>query len=213
MFKRHHVRVGFAGLVAAAVAGSTVAAAPAQAAPSSERAGERSLVKVLAADKGFDRNARDFDILEAVVKAVLKAKPDSPVGLLADGDTRLTAFLPTDGAFRALVKDLTGTSFHREARVTKALTKAVDVDTAETVLLYHVVAGKTLPSNKVVALNGERVKTAAGPAIKVVVKGKRVIIRDKDFNDRNAVVVSLDINRGNKQIGHGIDRVLRPADL
>lgn len=44
-------------------------------------------------------------------------------------------------------------------------------------------------------------------------QGKRVIIRDKDFDDRNAVVVNLDINRGNKQIGHGIDRVLRPADL
>ena len=33
------------------------------------------------------------------------------VAVLADGNTRLTAFLPTDRAFQRLVKDLTGKKF------------------------------------------------------------------------------------------------------
>ena len=72
-------------------------------------AGTRSLVAVLTADKnGFDRNRKDFDILTAAVKAVLAAKPDSPVGVLANGKVRVTAFIPNDRAFRLLVRDLTG---------------------------------------------------------------------------------------------------------
>src|SRR4051794_22828744 len=68
--------------------------------------GERSLVTVLTKDTGgFDRNNKDFDVLTAAVKAVLAAKPASAVGVLADGSVALTAFIPTDGAFRQLAKE------------------------------------------------------------------------------------------------------------
>ena len=41
----------------------------------------------------------------------------------------------------------------------------------------------------------------------------RVTLVDADRNDRNPAVVKFNINKGNKQIAHAIDRVLRPVDL
>ena len=36
---------------------------------------------------------------------------------------------------------------------------------------------------------------------------------DADPDDANPYVVRADLNKGNRQIAHGIDRVLRPVDL
>ena len=57
---------------------------------------------------GSTATGGDFDILDKAVHTVLAAKPRSAVAVLADGSVRLTAFLPTDRAFRGLVTDLTG---------------------------------------------------------------------------------------------------------
>ncbi|WP_205474363.1 fasciclin domain-containing protein [Nocardioides sp. SYSU D00038] len=203
-----------AGAVAAI--GALAPATSAEAAPSA--AGKRSLVKVLAADGvRFDKNWKDFDIMEAAALAVLDAKPDSPVGLLARGGTRLTAFLPTDRAFQRLVRSLTGSTPRTEKRTVAAILAAADVDTIETILLYHVVPARTLTSPKVVAAakKGGTVTTAQGGTIKLhVIKGA-VTLLDKDRDARNprAIPALLDLNRGNRQVAHGIDRVLRPADL
>lgn len=212
MNTRHTAKLGLAGLVTAAVAGTTLAA-PAHAQESSAEPGTRSLAKVLGADRGFDRNWHDYDILEKAVLTVLKAKPSSPVSVLAKGNQRVTAFLPTDAAFRALVKDLTGTQRKTERGTFRALARIADVDTVESVLLYHVIVGKTLGAKKIVKRDGKAIKTALGATITVKVKGKKVILVDQDRNDRNPRVVVVNINQGNKQIAHGIDRVLRPIDL
>lgn len=201
-----------AGLVAALAASATaLTALPAEAAP-----GNRSIAKVLAADGNrFDRTWGDFDITEKAVLAVLEAKPDSAVRLLTQGSKRATVFVPTDHAFRLLVGDLTGKKPGTEAKTFKAVA-GLGVDTIEAVLLYHVVAGKTLVSEKVVGADGSYVRTAAGTTFKVVVNHEGVVrIQDKDRNDENAEAIPrlLDINRGNKQVAHGIDRVLRPVDL
>src|SRR5689334_628135 len=96
-----------AAVVAAVVVAVPLAAGPAAATGKSKPLGTRSLAAVLTADKsGFDRNGRDYDILTAAVLAVLKAKPGSPVGVLTDGTTALTAFLPSDTAFERLVADI-----------------------------------------------------------------------------------------------------------
>ena len=92
------------------------------------------------------------------------------------------------------------------------------VDTIETVLLYHVVPGKTLTSNKVLKADGAKLTTAQGGKITVKVKTKpsvSVTLKDRDKNaqDPKAVLKALDLNKGNKQVAHGIDRVLRPIDL
>ena len=46
-----------------------------------------------------------------------------------------------------------------------------------------------------------------------MVNGPAIRLKDRDGNSRNARVIAVDINKGNKQIAHGIDRVLRPIDL
>jgi len=199
---------------AATVFGATLPAEAAQAPK------EKSLVSVLTADNNtFDKNSKDFDILTEAALAVVGAKPDSPVGLLADGSVRLTAFAPTDQAFRHLAKDLTGKTVRSEKKIFSTLVELAGVDTIEQVLLYHVVAGKTLTSNKVLKAKGATLTTAQGGTLKVKItkkKGSPVItLKDQDRNDKDAKVIltAIDLNKGNKQVAHGIDQVLRPIDL
>ena len=101
----------------------------------------RSRAALLAKDgSGFDRSWNDFDITDNAVAAMLKAKPDSPVGVLADGTTPLTAFLPTDRAFQRLAESVTGKHVKTEKGVFTAVA-GLGIDTVEAVLLYHVVPG------------------------------------------------------------------------
>ena len=209
-------------LTASALAlGSMAVASPASAAPAQAKPGKTSLAEVLTSDNNqFDKNSGDFDILTEAALAVIGAKPDSPVALLADGNTRLTAFAPTDQAFRLLAKDLTGKTIRSEKKIFSSLVDLAGVDTIETILLYHVVPGATLTSGKVLKADGAKLDTAAGDTVKVKVKVREhrapvVKLRDRDRNDRNprAILDALDINKGNKQIAHAIDRVLRPIDL
>lgn len=204
--------------VAAVAAGSTlVAAGPAQAgdAGDARKAGTTSLAEVLAADgTRFDKNWKDFDIVERAVLTVLEAKPDSPVGVLADGEQALTAFVPTDNAFRRLVRDLTG-STPRTEKATFNTVATVGVDTIETILLYHVVPGATINSKQAAASDGAKLTTAQGKKVKVSVRTNNIFLVDKDYDDRNPRLITrlLDVNKGNEQIAHGIHRVLRPIDL
>ena len=195
-------------------AGAGVALAPAASA-----AGTTSLASVLAADGDtFDRNWYDFDIVDQAVAAVLAAKPDSPVAVLADGSVPLTAFIPNDRAFQVLAHDLTHRWYRSEAKVLSAIAGAVGVDAVEQVLLYHVVPGATIDSRTALASNGARLTTAQGGAITVKVWSKRcgiVQLKDRDRNDLDPFLVrsKLDINKGNAQIAHGISLVLRPLNL
>src|SRR4051812_15135880 len=132
------------GKRAVAVAAVAVAAAGLTAAPASAhgKLGTRSLAAGLTADKsGFDRNGRDFDILTAAVQAVLKAKPGSAVGVLADGTKPLTAFIPTDAAFKKLVADIQGTRRLPTEKAAFTAVAGLGIGTVEAVLLYHVVPG------------------------------------------------------------------------
>ena len=206
-------------LAASALALTTMATAPAANAAVAAKPGTTSLAEVLTADGNtFDKNKNDFDIVTEAALAVVGAKPDSPVALIADGDTRLTVFAPTDQAFRLLAKDLTGQTIKSEKKIFEALVELAGVDTIETVLLYHVIPGKTLTSPKVLKADGARLTTAQGGKVKVDVKMKpslSITLKDRDKNDQDPKVVlkALDLNKGNKQVAHGIDRVLRPIDL
>lgn len=199
-------------LVGVAPPASAASHAPAAATAAS---GQRSLAAVLASDRnGFDHNPNDFDVLEAAVKAVLAAKPSSPVTVLADGSQPLTAFLPTDRAFRRLVHALTGRWVRSERHVFEAVA-TLGVDNVEQVLLYHVVPGATIDRRAALRSDGAKLTTALGPTITVDVRRhpRRVVLLDRDPNAYNPRIVKFDINRGNRQIGHAINRVLRPADL
>ena len=176
--------------------------------------GTRSLAAVLAKDgAGFDRNWNDFDIVDNAVTAVLTAKPGSAVGVLADGTVALTAFLPTDRAFRHLASDLTGKHYSSESAVF-ADVASLGIDTVEAVLLYHVVPGATVTYRQALQSDGAALTTASGGIVTVdVVGGWFVSLVDADPTDRNPYVVRANINKGNAQIAHGISEVLRPLDL
>ncbi len=205
------VAAGAAILMAAPSAASAAPAAP---------TGTRSLAAVLTANGNgqFDGNPFDYDIVTQAVLAVVGAKPASPVGLLTKGDVALTAFLPPDFAFRDFVRQLTGKSYASEKDVFNALVDAAGVATIETVLLYHVVPGATITSSDALNADGAALATAQGGTVKVdvVVKWLGVVkLIDKDPTDANPYLnpFALNINKGNKQIAHGITAVLRPVDL
>ena len=207
---RRLVATGAAVLLSGTLAATAVG--PAQADSSS--LGTRSLAKVLAKDgSGFDHKWHDYDIVDNAVGAVLAAKPGSAVGVLADGKKSVTAFLPDDRAFRILVKDLTGKKPRTEKQTFQAVA-ALGIDTVETVLLYHVVPGTRINYRQALKADGVRLTMASGGIVKVDVrKGKRVKLLDADRNDANPRIVEKNINKGNRQIAHGINRVLRPVNL
>jgi hypothetical protein len=208
---------------AAVVAGLAVALAvplTASTAHAGSAGSNTSLAEVLAADGNeLDGNWSDFDIVDAAVNAVLAEKPGSPVAVLADGDVDLTAFVPTDRAFRWLVGDLAGDKPASEQATFDAVA-SLGIDTVETVLLYHVVPGPAIDYRTARKADGARLETASGKRLRVAVvkrKGQAPKVRlvDRDRDDYNALVLSelRNLNRGNPQIAHGISRVLRPVDL
>jgi uncharacterized surface protein with fasciclin (FAS1) repeats len=213
-------RIAAATAAAALVVTGAVVAAPVSGAapvPPTASLGSKPLAAVLTANGGgtFDQNWGDFDIVTRAVLAVLKAKPESDVKVLTDGSVALTAFIPTDRAFQRLVTALTGKTLGSERAVFKAVA-GLGIPTVEAVLLYHVVPGATIRSGQALKADGAVLTTAAGATIKVAVTdAPQIILRDKDYDSRNARVIlsKVDINKGNKQIAHGINRVLRPINL
>ena len=207
---------------AAAMAVGAVAVAPAASAGASEP-GTKSLAAVLGNDlkpgNGFDKNWNDYDIVREAIDAVIATKgvDGTTVAVLADGSVPVTAFIPNDRAFRKLVNDLTGDRPATEKKTFKTVA-GLGIDTVEAVLLYHVVAGSTLSSIDAVKADGASIETALGADVRIKVASVDpldVRVRDLDHDSRNARLVSgqLDINEGNYQVAHGIDRVLRPLDL
>jgi len=200
-----------AALGAAALIGATALVA----APAANAAdGNKSLATVLKAGQAkFDQDDKDFDIVTKAVEAVLANKPDSAVAVLADGKTALTAFIPTDRAFKNLASALTNTTVKTEAGAFKAVA-GLGIDTVEAVLLYHVVPGATILSGDALKANGAKLKTALeGKVIRVRVTDKPAIIlgdyAPKLANPR-VNLDQVDINKGNKQVAHGINAVLLP---
>ena len=134
---------------AALVAGTAAGVPAAQAMD-----GNTSLASVLdVGNAKFDKSNNDFDILTKAAEAVLAAKPNSPVALLADGDTALTVFAPTDKAFKNLASALAGHNISSESDAFDAVA-GLGIDTVETVLLYHVIPGATIESPDALEANG-----------------------------------------------------------
>jgi uncharacterized surface protein with fasciclin (FAS1) repeats len=194
---------------AAALLGAAIIAPAAQAAE-----GETSLASVLKVGQSkFDKDFADFDILTRAAETVLAAKPNSNVKLLADGSVALTVFAPTDQAFMNLASALTGKKIKTEAAAFKAVA-GLGVDTVEQVLLYHVVPGAPILSQDALKANGAKLKSAdMNKTIKVkVTKAPAIILRDKapKLANPRVILTLVDINKGNKQVAHGIDGVLLP---
>ena len=211
-----------AAVVFAGAMATGLAAVPVQAAPAAAPApGEQSLAAVLTADGNgtFDKNWYDYDIVTQAVLGVLAAKPDSNVKLLTDGSVALTAFIPNDRAFRLLAHDISHKWYGTEKGVFDRLVKKLGINGIEKVLLYHVVPGGPILAKDALKADGAKLATGLpGASIKVDVQGRNVpviVLIDRDRNDYNPRVNpwQTDINEGNKQVAHGITRVLRPINL
>lgn len=194
--------------------GLVAATAPTQASTSHHPPGTRSLAQVLAMDgHGFDHNPRDFDIADKFVMRVLAAKPHSPLAILTKGRQPVTAFLPTDGAFRRAAVDIVGKRFTSERRVFRALLHVGGLEGAENVLLYHLVSGQTLTYRQLNSSAPTTLKTMQGGTLRTRVRHGRVLVLDRDKASPNARVIPAlsNINKGNRQIAHGITSVLSPV--
>ncbi|HEY5821562.1 MAG TPA: fasciclin domain-containing protein [Propionibacteriaceae bacterium] len=216
MIVRRIARLGCAVAVVAATALATTLPASAHTNTGGKEPGTSSLAALLAKDgSGFDKNWYDYDITDNAVAAVLAAKPNSAVAVLADGKTPVTAFLPNDRAFRRLASDLTGKSYKSESEVFTALAGKLGIDTIESVLLYHVVPGATVNYRQALRSDGAKLGTAlAGSTIQVKVSFCFFVsLKDADPDAQNAYVVQPNLNKGNLQIAHGISEVMRPVDL
>jgi len=184
-------------------------AGPAQAAP-----GTKSLASILLKDTtegqpNFDKNGQDFDILTAAVLAVLDADPESAVGLLTDGEVRLTAFIPVDAGFVKTAKAL-GVEAKTEKGLVNKLVDAFGVDGIEEILLYHVVPGAKINAKAAAASDGAELAMANEQTVKVNVTRDGIFLKDKNNEVANPKVIVTDINKGNEQIAHAINRVLLP---
>lgn len=197
-----------AGLAIAITAAVTLPAATASAHGNSKR----SLAEVLLSDSkwddenGFDYNAYDFDI----VTQALLLFPDLVEAASNPGD--YTVFLPTDQAFRRLVKNLTGNWVHAEADVFAAVA-GLGVPAVKSVLTYHIIAGARIDFATAKQSDGAELGTLNGETITVDVRGKywkTVVLIDKAPDFRDARVVWADIKASNG-IAHAIDRVLLPT--
>lgn len=145
-------------------------------------------------------------------KFTMDAKPESAVSVLADADTAVTAFIPTDGAFRKLVWQMGEHDWQTisEQEVFNAVA-GLGIDAVETVLLHHVVVGPAIDLKTAVGADGAALDSAAGQDLNVEV-GTSVRI-DGSYGGYWSAQVSLartDINEGNDQLAHVINNVLVP---
>ena len=194
---------------AAGLAAVPMMAGTAQAAPGTTSLGEVLLADTVKGAPSFDKNGRDFDILTAAVLGVLESNEESPVGLLLDGEVTLTAFIPTDKAFERTAGDL-GITAKNEAKLTGKLVDALGIHTIEQVLLYHVVPGAKINAKAAAKADDVKLDMANGQTVKVNVTKKGILLKDKARDVKNPKVIVTDINKGNKQIAHAINRVLLP---
>ncbi len=159
----------------------------------------------------FDSNLGDFDVFTSVFMDVWGALPETKVSAISKGDTALTAFVPTDRAFRKLVRHLTGKAPTSEEAIAAAVA-TLGAETLEKVLLYHVVVGDPILSPAALQANGATLNSAGGQSFRVKVDGTKITLIDKATKHTNAVVLlsKVDINKGNKQVAHGINQVMLP---
>ena len=138
-------------------------------------------------------NSKDHTTLVAAVKAA---------GLVETLQSKgpFTVFAPTNAAFDKLPKGTVET-----------LLKPENLKMLQTILTYHVVAGKMNASNIAMAIKKGKgkamLKTVSGGTLTAWMKGKKLYITDE--NGKSAKVTIADVNQSNGVI-HVVDAVVLP---
>jgi uncharacterized surface protein with fasciclin (FAS1) repeats len=162
-----------------------------------------SLVDVAVAASGGgtpDGNPHDFDLL------VQAASKTGLAPVLGDEGQRFTVFAPNDRAFVRLVADLSGSEPASEQAALDTAVAALGADKIKNVLLYHVVAGRTLGPLQV--LLADRLTMANGGTVEPY--GLRLRDETPALRDPRLVLSGLNIRATNGVI-HTINRVLVPT--
>ncbi len=140
--------------------------------------------------------------LSSLVAAVQFASNNNDlVDLLAAPGT-LTVFAPTNAAFDALARTLTGSSTARAADILVPANKAL----VRSVLQYHVLTSRVSSSQ---IPFGKAITPSAGGFFKIDLVGGKPVITDG--RNGKSTITTTDINAGNGVV-HLVDAVLLPAD-
>lgn len=211
-----------AATVAAALAPATAQAGPLVPTPSTTPANTPSttvpvtttvpapptIALVLAPYVGtFDTNNNNFNI----ATQVLLQFPDLAFATTKPGTN--TVFLPTDYAFRALVKALTGKVVVPERQVFQAIQRLGRTKVGA-IVRTHVLRNVRLGYGQALLSNGKVFTTWQGGTIRVQVTtvGRRaVVLQDGATTFADPKIINANIRASNGII-HVIDRVLLPAN-
>lgn len=174
--------------------------------------GINAISAVLNVDEfAFDSNLADFDIFTFLALDVMGKRPNTRIWRMADGFFPMTAFVPTDRAFKKLVKSLTGVSYQRERKIYEAA-RSLGTDKLNQIILYHFVFGDPILAADALAANGSLLTTPRGETFRVVYDGTLLKLRDKDRDRINPRVIldRVNLNEGNNHVIHPINGVLIP---
>jgi uncharacterized surface protein with fasciclin (FAS1) repeats len=169
----------------------------------------QTLAGILLSDEDmFDKNQNDFDI---VTEAILACS--DLAGPASDPEASLTAFLPTDKAFRILVEDVYGVSIKDEATLFATIATTLGCETIESVLKYHIVPGEIYAADVLALEDGTSVTTLLGATFAVDFKGRgQIRLMDNESALRDPIIRTTDIMADNG-VAHVIDRVLLPVSI
>jgi uncharacterized surface protein with fasciclin (FAS1) repeats len=155
--------------------------------------------------RGFDTDNDDFNI----ATHVLLQFPD--LVMAANKPGNITVFLPTDYAFRALVRSLTGVTVVPEVQVLKAVQR-LGTARLNAILRYHVVPGAKVTYGQLLRTNAFSLPTLQGGTVRIAATSTpfhTVVLRDMATRLPDAKVINADIAASNG-ILHVIDRVMLP---
>ena len=168
-----------------------------------------------------EKRKGNFNVIGQVVLALADAGVLTGADVEALSTAKLTAFLPTDLAFRRLAADVSGQKLWKvkESEVIPILTGALDLATIGAVVKYHIYAGGKVDFGTALKLdtnkrNGTDVVIAmySGGELGIDRRGGKLQLDDAGtagFGSNDPYVTRKNIRAGNALV-HGISEVLLP---
>jgi uncharacterized surface protein with fasciclin (FAS1) repeats len=210
-------------LIAAAAAVAVTATTLGVAGSASATGTAPTLGDILTSDAGalldYDTNDNDFDVIVNAVVALDAANPGGVefVNTLFDRNASLTAFVPTDGAFKRLVKEFAGADV-TEDQVVATLVGALGAPTIENVVLYHLTGGRVGVLDVVAKIlkrqSVDTLLTGASFRPELKLFPFRIELRDNEPDLRNPRILQVNVGgQAANGLAHSIDRVLIPVNL
>lgn len=168
-----------------------------------------------------EKEGGSFNVIGQVVLALAGAGVLTTDDLTALSTAEITAFLPTDFAFRRLAADISDQRLRNvdESEVIGILTGALDLSTIGVVVKYHIYAGGKVDYQTALSLdpkigNGTKTSITMYSGGEVGIDRRFLLLRLEDagtagLGTNNPYVIWPNIDGGNA-IVHGISEVLLP---